>query len=67
MERESNARKDVTFRLPDGHTWAYAGHERVWMHKVPIGAEWADCQECDGVMEKLGEPLLTGIPFEVVA
>lgn len=58
---------DVTFRFPDGHTWRYAGCEQVWMHEVPIGAEWEDCQVCDALMEKIGEPPLGEIPFEVVA
>ena len=58
---------DVIFRFPDGHTWAYAGSERVWMHEVPIGAEWADCRECDELMDKLGEPPMSQIPLTVVS
>ena len=26
---------DVTFRFPDGHTWRYAGCERVWKRAGP--------------------------------
>ena len=58
---------DVTFRFPDGHTWRYAGHERVWMHEVPIGAEWEHCKACDILMETIGEPPVEEIPFDVVA
>ncbi len=57
---------DVTFRFPDGHTWRYAGCEQVWMHEVPIGAEWEDCEVCDALMEKIGEPPVDEIPFNVV-
>ena len=37
------------------------------MHEVPIGADWADCPDCDAVMEKIGEPPLGDIPFDVVS
>ena len=57
---------DVTFRFPDGHTWRYAGCERVWMHEVPIGAEWEDCEVCDALMEEIGEPSPHEIPFDIV-
>ena len=57
---------DVTFRFPDGHTWRYAGCERVWMHEVPMGAEWKDCEVCDDPMDKIGEPPLSDVPFEIV-
>lgn len=57
---------DVTFRFPDGHTWRYAGCEQVWMHEVPIGAEWDDCEVCDALMEKIGEPSLDEITLEIV-
>ena len=57
---------DVTFRFPDGHTWRYAGCEQVWMHEVPIGSEWEDCEICDALMEEIGEPLLDEIPFDIV-
>ena len=67
MELKTTTVRDVVFRLPDGHTWAYAGEERVWMHEVPIGADWADCPDCDAVMEKIGEPPLGDIPFDVVS
>ena len=63
----TTTKQDVTFRFPDGHTWAYASHERVWMGEVPIGAEWADCEECDQIMERIGEPSSDEIPFAVVS
>ena len=71
MERQSATTDhvcapDVTFRFPDDHTWRYAGCERVWMHEVPIGAEWEDCKVCDALMEEIGEPPLHDIPFEIV-
>lgn len=57
---------DVTFRFPDGHTWRYAGCEQAWMHEVPKGAEWANCNACDALMDDIGEPPLGEIPFAVV-
>ena len=57
---------DVTFRFPDGHTWRYAGCEQVWMHEVPIGAEWEDCEICDALMDEIGEPPPDEIPFDIV-
>ena len=57
---------DVTVRFPDGHTWRYAGCEQVWMHEVPIGAEWEDCEVCDALMEKIGEPPLDEITLDIV-
>ncbi len=57
---------DITFQFLDGHSWAYAGYEWVWMHEVPIGAAWADCPECDRIMDELGEPPPNEIPFYVV-
>ena len=66
MPTEEDTEQDVTFRFPDGHTWAYAGHERVWMGETPIGAEWADCEECDQIMEHIGTPPMAEVSLEVV-
>lgn len=66
MTQERTTERDVIFRFPDGHTWAYAGHERIWMHEEPIGAEWENCEECDQIMDRLGEPQVSDIPFEIV-
>ena len=68
MESENDALDyvhlpDVTFRFPDGHAWRYAGCERVWMHEDPMGAEWADCEACIKLMDKIGEPPLDEIPL----
>ncbi len=57
---------DVTFRLPDGHTWRYAGCEQAWMHEDPMGAEWRDCDTCHDLMDSVGEPPLDEIPFDSV-
>ena len=67
MERVLTEERDVIFRFPDGHIWAYAGHERVWMGEIPIGAEWADCEACEALMEEVGEPSPKDIPFEIVS
>ena len=65
MSQELTDQRDVVFRFPDGHTWAYAGFERVWMGESPVGAEWADCEECNEVMDRIGEPPPSEIPFEL--